>query len=64
MSCQLGDSFIAYISGGFDPARHVEKFLMDFFEIRETQGLAKLWIAAPFSEEDGRMIYGLETRKE
>src|SRR5262249_37407199 len=51
MSCPPGDSFIADISGGFDPERYVEKFLMKFWEIRETQGLVRHWIAAPCRQE-------------
>jgi hypothetical protein len=31
MSCPYGDSFIAYVSGGFDTERHVEKFSMNFY---------------------------------
>ena len=64
MSCQLGDSFIAYISGGFDPERHVEKFLMDFFGNKGTTGPREALDCGALSEGDGRMLYGLEMRKE
>jgi hypothetical protein len=64
MSRPLGDSFSAYISGGFDPERHVEKFSMNFFGNQRDTGPREALDCGDLSEGDRRMLYGLETRKE
>jgi len=53
MSCPLGDSFIAYISGGFDPERYVEKFLMNFLGNEENTGTREALERGALSEGDG-----------